>query len=152
MWRWRVALVCWMGMIFVLSSSQFASQMSYDNTVNWFGMLNYVVRKCAHVAEYAVLAWFWFRSIRAPGERVGRSVVVACGLTLIYAMSDEWHQSFIPERSGAWSDVLLDGVGAVGMGLLLRRSLDWEPSLLKGWLVGAGNSEPPSSPEAMTDR
>lgn len=57
MWRWRVALVCWMGMIFVLSSSLFASQMSYDNTINWFGALNYVVRKCAHAVEYAVLAW-----------------------------------------------------------------------------------------------
>ena len=31
MWPMAVALVCWMGMIFVLSSSLFASQMSYDN-------------------------------------------------------------------------------------------------------------------------
>ena len=135
MWRWRVALVCWMGMIFVLSSSLFASQMSYDNTINWFGALNYVVRKCAHAVEYAVLAWLWFRSIREPDGPVGRSLVVSCVLTLIYAMSDEWHQSFIPERSGEWSDVAFDAVGVIGMVFLLRKSLDWEPSPLKDWLL-----------------
>lgn len=51
-------------------------------------------------------------------------------------MSDEWHQSFIPERSGEWSDVAFDAVGVIGMVFLLRKSLDWEPSPLKDWLLG----------------
>ncbi len=136
MWRWRVALAVWMGMIFVLSSSLFASEMSYDNTVNWFGMFNYVVRKCVHIFEYGVLTWLWFRSIRNPVDSVGRSIPVSSVLTLIYAMSDEWHQSFVFERSGEWSDVGYDTVGIVVMAVTLQRSLMWEPSKLREWLLG----------------
>ena len=134
MWRWRVALACWMGMIFVLSSSLFAPKMSYDSTFDWFGAFNYAIRKCAHVVEYAVLCWLWFRSIDAADRT--RTLILSTVLTLIYAMTDEWHQTFIPERSGLWSDIGYDAVGAVGMAFLIHRSWSWSPSVAKHWLVG----------------
>ena len=52
MLRWRVALVAWMGVIFLLSSSLLAPHMSAEGTEGLFGSLNYVARKCAHVADY----------------------------------------------------------------------------------------------------
>ena len=117
--RWRIALLAWMGVIFLLSSSLLAPHMSAEGTEEVFGSLNYLTRKCAHVAEYAVLAFLWFRSIRprAGGirSRLGWSVL----LSVLYAVTDELHQALIPERLGTWSDVLFDAAGAVWMALAL---------------------------------
>ena len=41
--------------------------------------------------------------------------------TLLYAMSDEYHQTFVPGRAGAWSDVLFDGAGAL-LALTFKRA------------------------------
>jgi VanZ family protein len=43
----------------------------------------------------------------------------AFAIALLYAASDEWHQSFVPSRDGTLHDVIIDGAGA-GLGLLLR--------------------------------
>jgi VanZ family protein len=108
-----------MGVIFLLSSSLLAPHTSAEGTEELFGSLNYVMRKCAHVAEYAVLAYLWFRSIRprAGGirSRLGWSVL----LSVLYAATDELHQALIPERLGTWSDVVFDTAGALGGALAL---------------------------------
>lgn len=138
MWRWRVALVIWMGIIFLLSSSLFAPQMSFDNTVTWFGQLNYVVRKAAHAGEFGVLMWLWFRSLRVPNSPTGAVLFASFALTLLYASFDEWHQSFVPERSGKISDVGIDTVGALAMGF----ALFWaSPTGRWQWLVGLEDTE-----------
>jgi VanZ family protein len=81
------------------------------------------VRKGAHVAEYAVLALLLYRAVRrtrqVPPERwCGRCAGWALGIALLYAVSDEWHQSFVPSRDGTLHDVIIDGTGA-SLGLLL---------------------------------
>jgi VanZ family protein len=71
------------------------------------------VRKLAHVTEYAILAGLCWRALR--GGRRGWSGNAAVGAFLIsaaYAITDEWHQSFIPNRQGTLTDVLIDMVGA----------------------------------------
>ena len=83
-----------------------------------------LVRKCAHLAEYAVLAWLFWRAVRQPVKRDARpwSWRLAGGAILfvaLYAASDEWHQSFVPTREGCVRDVLIDTLGAMlGMALL----------------------------------
>jgi VanZ family protein len=81
------------------------------------------VRKCAHLTEYAILALLLYRAVRrtanSPPDRwCARCAAWALGLAFLYAISDEWHQSFVPSREGSVRDVLIDGVGA-GLGLLL---------------------------------
>lgn len=82
------------------------------------------VRKCAHVAEYAVLALLLYRALRRrPGDSAGPDWCEACAVrafvvALLYAASDEWHQSFVPGRDGTVHDVIIDGAGAA-LGLLL---------------------------------
>jgi len=81
------------------------------------------VRKCAHVTEYAILALLLYRALRRSRGIDARQWChcCACGafvIALLYAASDEWHQSFVPSRDGTLHDVIIDGAGAA-LGLLL---------------------------------
>ncbi len=73
--------------------------------------IDHPIRKSAHAAEYAVLAILLFLALR-------RRFWAAFALAAAYAASDEFHQRFVPARSGQISDVLLDSAGALA-GLLL---------------------------------
>ncbi|HNR70447.1 MAG TPA: VanZ family protein [Verrucomicrobiota bacterium] len=132
--RWLLVL-CWMGVIFSASGDQ----MSFDRSRHIIGSflcwlvpqlspeaihaVVVVLRKCAHVAEYAVLAWliWWaldqFSVSRAPDWPWPKAGLVLTLVTL-YAISDELHQTFIPSRGGCVQDVLLDTLGGA-LGLLV---------------------------------
>ena len=114
---WRIALVVWLVLIFLFSSSLFSA----DNTekILVFDLLNYVVRKGSHMVEYAILVYLWFRSLCVVRERFARSVVLSVTLSVLYAASDEWHQSFVPSRDGTVTDVIWDASGAVLMAIFL---------------------------------
>lgn len=71
-----------------------------------------VVRKMAHVAEYAVLGVLVLRALDEPGRAQGRIVLGTISLCAVYAMTDEYHQTYVASRVGAVSDVLLDTGGA----------------------------------------
>jgi VanZ family protein len=81
-----------------------------------------LVRKSGHLFEYAVLALLIWRAIHKPGKTVFRptrwsEIILTLWVVILYAGSDEFHQSFVPTRQASFSDVLLDTFGAV-MGLL----------------------------------
>ena len=79
------------------------------------GAWDTLLRKLAHMASYAALWLLWWRALdySAPAAAVL--------ITLLYAISDEWHQSFIEGRHGAWTDVAIDmaGVGLMGLAIVL---------------------------------
>jgi VanZ family protein len=74
-----------------------------------------VVRKCAHLTEYAILAALIYRALRVHRDRV---LVLAFLLAAIYAVLDEFHQSFVASRTASPWDVLIDCIGAL-IGLAL---------------------------------
>lgn len=47
-----------------------------------------------------------------PGASFGRLSVIAAGLAVLYGVSDEWHQSFVPFREMDGADLVADAVGA----------------------------------------
>lgn len=133
--RWLPVLV-WMSVIFSASSDGMSFHRSsriIGPLVRWlFPQLSdeavhaIVVgaRKCAHVAEYAVLALLLWRALRKPpAPGVPRWQWPATGLALVlvalYAASDEFHQAFVPSRQGSVRDVLLDTAGAAAALLCL---------------------------------
>ena len=116
---WRILLVVWMAGIYLGSSALFVSRFSADATVEVFGLLNYAVRKLAHMTEYGILMFLWFRSIDVPQERLRTRLILSILLAIGYAATDEYHQSFVPERLGIWTDVLWDAAGATAVGCLL---------------------------------
>ena len=80
-----------------------------------------VFYKTAHIVVYAILTWLWWRAL-SPQREVSWSVLTtALSLTVLYGISDEIHQLFIPGRHGRIADVLFDASGALAMILLLRQ-------------------------------
>jgi VanZ family protein len=82
-----------------------------------------VVRKCAHLSEYAVLALLlwraWQHTLRQNIQPWhSREAALALAVSVLYAASDEYHQSFVPSRGASLRDVLIDAVGAA-LGLLV---------------------------------
>jgi VanZ family protein len=85
-----------------------------------------VIRKLGHVIEYAILAVLLWRSVgasqgfKAKTPNLFVTVWLACG---IFAATDEFHQLFVPSRTAASSDMLIDICGAtIGLAICLMVS------------------------------
>lgn len=76
--------------------------------------LNKPVRKCAHATVYFVLANF-VNSVVCVFKRNKLYLcnLISLGVCFLYACSDEWHQTFVSQRTGQFSDVLIDTLGAL---------------------------------------
>jgi len=72
-------------------------------------IIDFVVRKLAHVALFFTLAFFALQVVR----RWRWEYITAWAFASVYGMTDEWHQLFVPGRSGKLSDVLIDAIGAL---------------------------------------
>ena len=119
----------WMGVIFVMSAmpgdmsgetSGTLARMVLGAVSLLFGqeaaagipmdMVNLFVRKGAHMTEYAVLFWLYCRALRIEGAK--RPVPIALLLCVVYATTDEFHQSFVADRGPSVVDVCIDTLGA----------------------------------------
>ena len=72
--------------------------------------LEFLVRKAAHMTEYAVLALLWAHALRLSGAK--HPARLALLVSLGYAASDEFHQSFVGGRGPSPVDVMIDTTGA----------------------------------------
>ena len=98
--RWGPALIL-MIVIFAFSSRS-------RNELPDFGSWEYVVKKSAHTFEYGLLALAYLRALPH------RNYKLAWFLTVFYALTDEFHQSFVPGRRASLIDVFLfDNLGAM---------------------------------------
>lgn len=88
-----------MGVIFYLSSQP------ADPDQAWWTV---VVRKLGHVGGYAALTALWAWALAGA---VRRPLLIAAAISLVYACSDEYHQSFVDTRHGSAVDVAVDAVG-----------------------------------------
>ena len=123
-WLW-VAL--WMFVIFLFSTSAFSG----DNTsriigpiLKWISpeisnesiaFVQFFLRKTAHIIEYAFLAILLCNAIVRRLKEFSAKVLIVRSvfISLIYAASDEWHQSLSAGRIGSLMDISIDGVGAL---------------------------------------
>lgn len=82
--------------------------------------VSFLVRKAAHMTEYAFLGLALILHVRTIGLRkqIQRPRLLAFLIGVLYAASDELHQVFVPGRSGEMKDVLLDSMGVL-LGLIL---------------------------------
>lgn len=119
-WRWLrrrpllylwLPLLAWMGFIFFLSAQP---DLPHPD-IGWLGL---ALSNGAHAFAFAVLAFLWVRALE--GRRF--APLVAFLLTMLYALSDEFHQAFVPGRYPDPWDLLFDSLGAVlALALWLHR-------------------------------
>ena len=128
------AVLIWMCVIFFLSAqpseetSDLSGSVSYlivsaasrilglgwkEAKLLWAASLvEYPIRKAAHMTEYAVLTMLAYQAAGTYGCRKplvrGAS---ALALAFCYACTDEFHQRFVPGRAGMFTDVLIDTFG-----------------------------------------
>ena len=88
----------WAAVIFVLSSIE-------QITVSEFLIWDFIAKKIAHVSEFAILFALVYR---AAGGKWQLTFLLA----MLYAVSDEIHQSFVPGRTAALYDLGFDLTGA----------------------------------------
>ncbi|HEX5236821.1 MAG TPA: VanZ family protein [Silvibacterium sp.] len=117
--------------------------MSADNTSRWllpiwvhlFGPItpahwatvHHYIRKTGHFTGYGIVSLCFFHGWRktlhltSSGVRAlwMRSAALAIGCTVLVASADEFHQSFLPSRTGVPQDVVLDTSGAIAVQLLV---------------------------------
>lgn len=125
-----IMLAGWMIIIFWFSnqpateSSEISGTISYrlvedtDEIFNWglttdqigniAGNIEYPIRKAAHMTEYAILGWLAFAFSGTFEMRQKVHYIAALGFAFCYASTDEFHQLFIPGRSGQFTDVCID--------------------------------------------
>ena len=84
------------------------------------GLVDLVGRKLIHAAEFALLCFLWWRALKARGG-TRAALAGAFLITVAYAVIDEYHQSFVPGRSGSPVDVAIDALGAGLAVALIRR-------------------------------
>src|ERR1700734_1698647 len=155
--RWWPALL-WALVISAFSTGVFTS----DNTsrfiipiLKWFFphasqetlfLMHHLIRKTGHFTEYFILSLLILRGIRAGQQgahlawALGAIAIVGC-----YAAFDEFHQSFVPGRTAAVSDVLLDTAGGIAAQVVVALVVLFEDIRRKR----RGDPLPPAEPSAM---
>ena len=103
---------------FVLMAVIFALSAQPDLS-SGLGTLDLILRKIVHMAEYGLLLFLWWRALREVSP-ARAALVLAFAVTLAYAASDEYHQSFVEGRNGTPVDVAIDAVGMVAVAALIR--------------------------------
>lgn len=96
----------------------FGLDLDYDKIRAIAGAIEHIVRKGAHMTEYAILAFLFYVWLCRWNISRRRRLAVAAVMAILYACSDELHQIFVAGRAGQISDVLVDSAGAL-LALLL---------------------------------
>lgn len=89
-----------------------------NNRESMIEAVQFPIRKAAHMTEYAILGWIAFAFLGSCGIQGKMHYIAVLGFNFCYASTDEFHQLFIPGRSGQFTDVCIDTAGAA-IGLLL---------------------------------
>ncbi len=82
-----------------------------------------LIGQIMHFLEYAVLAFLITRAINQAQAITRKGIFIAIMLTMLYALSDEIHQLFVPERAFQLFDLLIDLLGAITGTLIYKKML-----------------------------
>ncbi|MGA7908078.1 MAG: VanZ family protein [Candidatus Sulfotelmatobacter sp.] len=144
-WKAWIAAILWLIVIAIestaLLSSHNTSRILYPVLHYLFGVdpvrfetWHFYIRKSGHVVGYGILSVLAFRAWRetfpAPGNPLWtvRWASIAVLMTAFVASLDEWHQTFIPSRTGRWQDAVLDTCAGIAVQGILFAWVRWRQS------------------------
>lgn len=124
--KW-LPVTLWAGAIFVFSTDLFSGSNTagvLSHLIQFFfpgvspqdlAYAHFLMRKLGHFGEYFILALLLMRALRddhdwPPGNH---RLILAALLVTLYAISDEFHQSFVPSRGASVADVFIDVCGGI---------------------------------------
>lgn len=90
-----------MAAIFIFSSIP-------SDTMPEFDWADLIVKKGGHLLGYGMLGFAYFYAFKFETPKLKFALLLA----ILYAMTDEFHQSFVAGRMASWVDVVIDGTGA----------------------------------------
>lgn len=125
--RYWVPVIFWLSFIFWMSTGTFSSENSSlviepvlrflaptisSQTVE---LIHGIVRKAGHVIEYLILGLLLFRAFRGPSNEPWKWRWASFSVigVVLWALSDEFHQSFVPTRTASLVDVGFDAAGGI---------------------------------------
>ena len=128
-------LIAWLAFIFFASSDNFnAGNTSriigplilwlFPNTSpDTLAVVHFITRKIAHFTEYAILGFLAARAFRtSPRPAISQRWFLICAtLIIVYALLDEYHQSFVPSRTASIFDSFIDMAGGLTTLLIVRK-------------------------------
>ena len=133
LWRYGLLTIAVMAFIFWMSAKDGKESGDLSHTflgtlvgrmiealipASWGLTPDHVIRKGAHMFEFCCLSICSFLFLRELWGRILRSGGAGWLWSVLYAATDEWHQTFVPGRAGQFQDVLIDACGAL-IGALL---------------------------------
>lgn len=142
--QWWPALV-WAAVIWSFSTGVFTSENTASiiipilrwlfphATPHTLHLIHHLIRKSGHFIEYFVFSLLLLRSIRSgrPGTHLTWALATIA-LVACWAAIDEFHQSFVPGRTAAVADVLLDTCGGIAAQIAVGLVTLWHRAWMKG--------------------
>jgi VanZ family protein len=127
-------LIIWLGFIFFASTDEFSANNTsriIEPLVLWFfpeasaetlALVHFFTRKAAHFTEYFILGLFAARAFYQSSNQFlsRRWLMVSLLLVALYALGDEYHQSFVPSRTSSIFDSMIDIFGGLTALLVFR--------------------------------
>ncbi|WP_282939500.1 VanZ family protein [Paenibacillus sp. RC67] len=137
---WLILSCFWIVLIFVKSAQTYAEQdirpllaewLPLDSLSRWmphiefyydgglvtwtkpYDFIEFFIRKGGHITEYAILCFLVVMTLLSKPIKTGASLAIGGIFSILYAASDEWHQSFVLGRTGHAIDVMVDTIGVV---------------------------------------
>lgn len=89
---------------------EYMDAFAQENVIESF---SYPIRKLAHFTEYLILGVLLFSAIKSHGKSNRFATAISIFISFLYAVSDEIHQYFVPDRACRFTDVMIDTSGAI---------------------------------------
>lgn len=124
--RFFLPALLWALVIFTFSSFP-------TGTASQFYWQDFVIKKFAHMVEYAILTVLIYRGLWNSGVARPQAFLYAILLSVFYGITDEVHQSFTPGREPRARDVIFDTIGSGIAVYILWKLLPEAPPRLKRW-------------------
>lgn len=116
-----ILVLIWMIIIFIMSSFNAEDSANQSNfivniianilNINNISLLSLIIRKLAHFTEYLILGTLVINMFTKNNAK--KTYLLSILLCIIYAISDEIHQIFVPGRACQLKDILIDSVGSI---------------------------------------
>ena len=108
----------WCAIIYYLSS---VPNLKSDLPNQW----DFIMRKIAHITEYAVLTFLFFRA-SFKNLSCKKAVSYSALFSITFALTDEYHQLFVFGREGNLGDVFIDSLGVfLAVFLIYKKVKKW---------------------------